>query len=315
MTLLLASVASALAIGGCQLLVGLEDEYRVREDVRDDGGALDDGGATPLERCPGREDAVCTPGAIPEGWTVVAYGSRENDCPAGFGAPQAVDEESAASCACDCEGAPACSFQVSTFMAGSACTTPSGTPFRVTNTCADVPGSTLQSLGSKLEPVSMDGGCTGRPRIVRAAPSSGGHVCSAAPSGSSEACGTGHGVCVSDPGPYHRLCLAHEGSVDCPAGFGSPVRVGRDVRSCGACSCQPNATSCTASLALTQDDLSCASANVLLETGKCNDPIEAEMVRGVLRVPPRATASCVVVAEPILSSEPALEAQKTLCCP
>jgi hypothetical protein len=207
---------------------------------------------------------ACTTGAIPSGWTLVAYSATTRPvCPAMYGAEQAIVSNPSGApdtCGCVCSGGPAVCTGTATYSTyPNACTTGAASVNLAVNngTCAAVTTSLgageYYQLYYASTAVAQQGTCTGIGNITTApTPTfSAGATCAAPPQ---LGAGCSSGVCAPPTGNAFAACIAHPGSVACPTfGFTQQVLVSTgnpgyvDGRACGACTCGTSLTCGTVS--------------------------------------------------------------------
>jgi hypothetical protein len=271
-------LTASLPLAGCQILVGLEDDYELRSDSDASDSALPpgDGGAADappvqLAACTDKPGYVCTLGAIPAGWALVAYAStRPAECPASYAnSLDVVGDPTAAplTCKCNCLGTPTCGVALRSYSGGVCSGTPLATlagPTTVDDTTCHNATFTTSANATPFAHVDITPGlasaCTsnrvviGTPPIPAAGTS--GRTCTSTDTSAPTACDTG--VCIpATPVPY-LTCITQLGDVVCPAGFARKTLVQRDgapfkdERSCGvgSCGCIAQPGNCAATLGM-----------------------------------------------------------------
>lgn len=245
----------AVPLAGCGIIAGVDGDYFEVTDggadaaVDKDGSGVGDGGQTGdggFERC--GNNGTCV--TVPQGWTLVAYDNNRDTCPSSFpGSKDIVIAPTSNGCSCNCQttsqGSCGGSANVTVYTGGS-CSGDAGTAnVNMTSQCTQ--SSALNNIGSarlgSLNPISPTCGAGSSQKSS----TSDGRLCSPQ---SPPAC-TGGGVCAgSTSGSGYSVCLMQAGDVSCPGnGYDSKRLVGdsvaSDTRTCGPCTCTPQAPSCS----------------------------------------------------------------------
>ena len=207
---------------------------------------------------------TCTAGAIPAGWSLVAYSAKTRPlCPKAYGTEQAIVsgvDGGADTCGCTCSGSSGTCVGTASYNGyPNACSTgASGVNVAVNNGACGALGTTVISgdyyqLYYASTAQAQQGACSGAGKITATpAPTFNAGATCAAPSQLGTGCSAG--VCAPPAGASFAVCIAHPGTIACPtfgftqqvlASTGSPGYV--DGRTCGACPCATSITCSTVS--------------------------------------------------------------------
>ncbi len=302
------------------------------QEVCDDGLDNDCDGDTDCadSDCSGPTDGrACVP-AAPAGWTLTAVApDAGGSCPAGYDAPvtvAAAPTSAAATCDCTCGATLSnpCTQGSLTVKSGMTCTIVTITS-TVTGAC-DAFGTTLvgphKSFGGPAlaaTPVAC-GVTLKKPGQVS---SSAELLC--APTASAAGGCAGNQACLPKA-TSAKLCIQTMGDKPCPSGapftsrsvVGSPGDVS-DQRSCGACTCMSNASTCSGCTLTAYTDVNCMMNPVSATIdGSCSAGNNGQSFQNdthfVYQATPNVTTCSPSSAKPALTGTIEPNNPITVCC-
>ena len=268
---------------------------------------------------------ACTTGDVPAGWTVLAYATARDACPAGFGASTDLEDYAGlgpASCACTCTSvAPALCDQGSLPLysqgAGACGNTAAATLNVQSGRCGSTNLQTVANGMVRIPPLPpIQGTCS--PNLVKNVPAtSKARACTApAPGGGCP----GTTACVPKPSGKYGVCIASAGDVACPAGWPTKHATGKsatDTRDCSTCACGTAATCANPKFTFYTDGACTAGAHDLTVDNVCdsvndgsghpysNYKYTATVVNG----------ACAMTAAAGPTGAIAVTGAQTICCP
>jgi hypothetical protein len=319
----------SLALGGCQVLLGIDGDYSVGDagvDASDDHSISNADAAEDAQPTTCGDGYACINGAIPEGWVPVAYAADGGaPCPADLSAEEdevlagdvADAGDASVQCECNCQVRP-CSYRLRELQPG--CNPPAIFDQPVHNTECEWTSKYIENGNSFRLNVEDEASCTPVQRTAVEVPGDAGpraRLClPTAKPGVDVACERG---CLQVAAPY-RLCIAHEGTTECPAGFHDRLTpTTRGDNRCGGCTCGLEAGACseaTINFYHTGPAQTCSGYDRTTKAGVCN--VHDDLLNPIkgyrFYAPP---ASCKVTSAPTQNPEGGLTrpVTRTVCCP
>ncbi|MEP7127069.1 MAG: hypothetical protein ABJE95_39415 [Byssovorax sp.] len=280
--------------------------------------------------CSAPSDGRACVASAPAGWTLTTLTTGPgNGCSVGFGPAVLVAQpptSAGATCDCTCGAAVSnpCTQGTLTIKSGTSCTAETITSF-VTGGC-DPLGMTLVGphksiLGTVLNPVPA--ACAFTVNKPAGIPSSVETLCAPTASGAG-GCNVGE-ACLPKV-TAAQLCIQTNGDVACPAGSLFTVRqvVGApgdviDQRTCAACTCTSNASTCGNATFTAYMDGNCTVSPVSAAiNGVCGAAANNASLQNdthfVYQATPNVTSCTPSSAKPALMGAFQLNAPITLCC-
>lgn len=267
----------------------------------------------------GDGSCACLP-IVPAGWSVVVLGERvAASCPAGYADASSVVIDPAlgpATCDCTCSvsAQPSCLQGMGFYVAG--CADSGGYAFDPHDG-----GCTPNSYGTiatshLVDPVGPNGGaCTAN--VSTKLPDGG---------GPSVVCHIGANTCTGGDGgaacapavlaPF-TLCIAHQGTAACPAGYSASHAAGaaiEDTRGCGPCACGGIDAGCAGTFSWFADTACATLVASIPADGTCQANMQGDAA--AYRYAATAQPSCnPPAAQPAPSGMASLTSPLTICCP
>ncbi len=265
------------------------------------------------------EQRVCLP--APSGWTpiVLVQGAPANAlCPTTYAQKSAVKGLTGlAKCACRCDaptGGGACDNDLRIDYGNGQCSAAGADVSALPDGgCTPV---TLAALAGSARAKPLTGAATTcSPQITQELPQpvdlalcAGAEVTTSAQCRSDESC-----VPVVSRGS--KLCIAHEGEIECPAGTWTRWSTGTnptDDRACSGCTCSSDPTGCSKGQLTFYANDGCTGPLGTLTT---DDTCKASPVTAASRsVQYKAGATCSVTKEPAITGALSFQGARTVCC-